>query len=141
MALPGARRAPGQTEISSGKIKELKMTLHRYANGAEKTVLTSREALVPPPGEDGEIKGTGVVVYMYTPTGEEEGRIEAAECDYDRVNGTARSSSLVRVRRKGVVITGIGMEWDSETEKVKLLKDVRIEFSRKQLMKERRETQ
>jgi hypothetical protein len=132
----GARGAPGQ--VTSEPISGLKMTLHRYANGNPKTILTSRKADVPPPGEDGEIRGLGVVVYMYAPTGEEEGRIEAAECYYDRVNGTARSSTLVRVRRQGVEITGTGMEWSSESQKVKLLKDVRIEFSRKQLMKERR---
>jgi len=130
------RVASGQFE--SEEIDGLKMTLHRYANGGPKTVLTARKALLPPPGQEGEIRGRGVVVYMYTPTGEEEGRIEAAECYYDKVNGTARSSSPVRVRRQGLEITGTGMEWNSEDQKVKLLKDVRIEFQRKQLMKERR---
>ena len=125
-------------QIEASKVEGLKMTLHRYENGKPKMVLTAREALVPPPGQAGEIRGRGVVVYMYAATGEEEGRIEAGECYYDRVNGTARSSSLVRVRRQGVAITGTGMEWSSEEEKVKLLKDVRIEFQRKQLMMERR---
>lgn len=133
-AAPDGPAAAGAGGAAAAKpIQEIRLTLDRYPDGKPKTLLTARAAQVPMTGQEGDIVAEGVVVFMYDEQGGEEGRLEMADCRYNREKGTASTASPVRVRSRGMTLTGTGMEWCAADEQVRILADVRVEFARRDL--------
>ena len=111
-------------DISAVKpVENVTLPLDRYEDGTIKTQLVAGKAK---PSENGGWEGTNVRIEFYDETGKIECTVTADDCRYNTETGTARSDANVCVDRGDVVITGTGFEWDSKSEKVKILNNVRV---------------
>jgi len=108
---------------SQEAMTDLRVALDYYDDGQLKTELIASTARVV---EEGDIDATGVVFRSVTPEGKTEMTLKVASCVCNRENQTARSDAPVSMERTDVTITGTGMRWNGDAQKVKLLSDVRV---------------
>lgn len=122
-ALGMAGTAAWAQESEGAAIEDMRLPLERYAEGALKTLLTARRAVVRP---QGEILATDVRVEMYLPDGALETVVTTGSCVYDRARGTVTSDAAVRMVRDDVEISGVGLRWNHGEERVRLLSETRV---------------
>jgi len=126
----GVARAQNPDEAMS----DLRVALDYYDDGKLKTELFATRALVRP---EGGIQATGLVFRCFTQSGETELTIKADNCECDQADQTARSDSKVSMEKAEMKITGTGFVWNGKGERVKLLKNVRVELLRAVVPRER----
>lgn len=109
-------------------VKNLRLPMEHYENGAVKTQLKAGFALVPPKGI---IIASNVVMEMFFEDGSTNVVMTAESCEYDRAKETATSTGKIKIVRDDVVLTGKGFEWYSNRERVKILSEAKIVLRRK----------
>ena len=124
VALAGAR--PTSAGDADMPIKNMRLPLDRYDDGKIKMQLVAAQAKVPP---EGEILAKQVRLEFY-----KDDRIDALmttdECRYDRVKGTAKSESQIRIEQAGVLITGTGFECNMQDQTMKILHNAKVVLDR-----------
>ncbi len=119
---------------AQGVFEDLRLPLEHYHDGALKSELTAREAVV---SVDGKLEATGVVIRFFKPDGAVESVIEAEACISDRAAQTASSESPVSFTRPNVRLTGVGFTWRAQEERLHIRSQARLVFNRDALAKER----
>jgi hypothetical protein len=108
-------------------IRDLRLPLEQYEDGAVKTQLRAGGAEVPPRGH---VHGRDVLLEMFDPGGGTNVAVWAETCRYSRRYQTAGSDGPVRVEARGLKVTGRGFVWESGQERVIIKQDVRVVLQR-----------
>jgi LPS export ABC transporter protein LptC len=106
-------------------IEDLRLPVDFFEDGRIRTQLRAERALVPP---HGDIKATGVRIEQLSEDGAVESVVVASECRYDRTREVVTSESRVQFNGRGITISGKGLEWRKEDEKIRILSNVRVFF-------------
>lgn len=121
----GVSTALAQT--SDEAMSDLRVALDYYDDGQLKTELFAASALMQP---DGHIGATGLVFRCFKQSGETELTIKADNCKCDQNEQMAKSDSKVSMEKEDLKITGTGFVWEGKKERLTLLSNVRVEFSK-----------
>ena len=106
-------------------LEGLRVPIDFFPDGTLKHELTAQRARVMP---DGSIEGTGIEFRVFTPDGNEEVTIRAADATVDRVGRSGHSESPVALMRDNLLLTGEGFEWNGVGETIRILRRVRLTF-------------
>ncbi len=102
--------------------------LEFHENGKVKTRLQAKK-VGQTSGED-VLRAEGVILEFLDEEESVTGKLEAEDCVIDRDKGVASSKTgAIRFERDGLVLTGRGFLFYMETQRVEILKDVRLEIS------------
>ena len=77
------------------------------------------------PQPDGRMKITDLRIQIYK-EGVLEGTVWSAQCLFDRKERSVVSVAPVRLERGNMVITGVGLKWNSEDQHLEILSQVRV---------------
>lgn len=116
-----------QMSTNEMPIKGLRVPLEYYTNGNVKCHILAAAARMP---DGGDVRASDVRVEFFRPDGSVEAFMAAEDCVYAKEKKLVTSSSKVRVERGNLLITGKGFEWSADAQRVRILADVRVEFSR-----------
>ena len=79
--------------------------------------------------QDGRVKIKGLRIVMYDKDGVTVlGTVVAADCIFDKKDKSAFSNTAVSLQRNIMVVTGRGMRWNSDSQHIEILNDVRVEL-------------
>lgn len=129
-ALPGsvglrAEDAPLQT--GEMRMEDVRLPLKSYPDGRVQVQLRAAEASMA--DAEGIVEASGVEVQMFTPEGEIESVVKADKAWYDRRKEHVTTDTAVQLSRDGMRISGRGLEWYASEERIRILSDVRVDFS------------
>ena len=113
----GGAVPPGLSGTGSG----MWLPLGYWDNGKIKTKLMAEKATIP---EKGPVVAVNVTCEFYTVSGAIDMVMTANDCTYDREAKTATSLHNVRLAKKDVVLTGTGLDWDSNGQVVTIKSNV-----------------
>ena len=108
-------------------MENVRIPLARYPDGSIHRQLHAGSAAMP---ERGPILAKDVRVETFTPEGELEMVVEAVDCKYLRREGKVASTQAIKANARGIVLTGKGFKWNIKNERLRILKNVRVEFNR-----------
>lgn len=108
----------------------VRFPLEVYDDGSLKTMVYA--ARLGDVMRGGFVEGEDVKFESFTKAGDLDIVIKADNCLYNKKQGIIKSESGIVIEKEGVLITGVGFEWISAEERVRIKSDVKVVFSRKQ---------
>ncbi len=112
------------------RLSELRLPLAFYPDGALKAELQAKDAEIQ---SETRFKGKEVRYRSYTPAGEVDVQIDAADAVVNQTTMTASSEGAVKLVKDGVEVSGVGFDWYGNEEKVTIKSQARVVFERGQL--------
>jgi len=105
-------------------IKGLRVPLELFKDGSVKMQLSAAQAHAPEGG--GEVEAAGAVIESFNADGSLAMVMEAERCWFSRATGRIDSTGPVRMDRGDIEISGVGMEWKPDEQKLRLYSHVRL---------------
>jgi lipopolysaccharide export system protein LptA len=106
-------------------IENLRVKLEYYPTGELKRELFAKLAEVP---SNGDIVAHGLELKELAKDGSVQIKINADDCRFNQDKQTATSTNRVVLKREGMTVSGKGFDWDGNKQKIKILKNARVEF-------------
>jgi LPS export ABC transporter protein LptC len=113
-------------------MKGVRVDIEWYESGKVRSFLVADFARIT---AEGEIEALNPVVRFLLEDGTVETVLRAEQCRWDKEKGMARSDSRVRMERRDLVITGIGLVFNARNQVVRVLREARVESKRSLLGK------
>ncbi|MDD5520233.1 MAG: LPS export ABC transporter periplasmic protein LptC [Kiritimatiellae bacterium] len=112
----------------SGTVTGLRLPLGYYDNGQLKSQLKAEKATMQ---ENGPIYAVNITSEFFTVEGQLDIVMISENCTYDKMAKTAKSDdSNVRLEKKGLTITGKGLDWNMNEQVVTVVSNVNVVMTR-----------
>ncbi len=105
-------------------IRGMRVPLEHFDDGRVKMQFSAAQARLPE--GSGELEASEALVESFRADGSVAMVMEADRCWYDRATGRLNSDGPVRMDRGDMVVTGVGMEWKADEQKLRLYSNVRV---------------
>jgi hypothetical protein len=105
-------------------IKGMRIPLDHFEDGRVKMQFSAAQARVPE--GSGEVETSEALVESFNADGSLAMVMEADNCWYNRATGRLSSDGPVRMDRGDMEVTGVGMEWKADEQKLRLHSRVRV---------------
>jgi len=114
----------GFAEEAELPIRGMRIPLELFEDGSVKMQFSAARARVPEGG--GEVEASEALVESFNADGSIAMIMEADRCWFNRATGRLDSDGPVRMDRGDMEVTGVGMEWKAEEQKLRLYSEVRV---------------
>lgn len=125
VAAPGLVRAADEDVMP---IRSFRYPMELYKDGRIKTQILAKELTADP--DSGRVDAVKARVEFYSETGELETVLRLETCRYDKDRNRASTDGSVSMERGGLTVTGRGMEWDAEEQRIRILSRAKVVLSR-----------
>ncbi|MEI6211997.1 MAG: hypothetical protein WCR06_10285 [bacterium] len=105
----------------SSPVEDFTLPVEHYDNGRIRATLHAGKAAI---GKAGFLWAWRVRVELFDPLGAPDGRIEAANCLYDRNTRRGYCQDAVRLIRTNVTIQGTGLYWAMPAQRMQILSNL-----------------